>query len=195
MAVVTALRETRAGVVVELDGVRWRTLPVDAVVAAGLGVGLELDRERLRALVRVRRRLRAEQVAVRALARREHSRASLDGRLARAGVPERERRDVVDRAQRTGLVDDARYAERRARHLADRGGGDRLMLDDLGRHGVAEDVARQAVARLEPEAERAARLAAARGVSRKTIRYLASRGFAEESLEALVAEVEGSAVA
>jgi regulatory protein len=195
MAVVTALRETRAGVVVELDGVRWRTLPLDAVVAAGLGVGLELDRERLRALVRARRRLRAEQVAVRALARREHSRASLDGRLARAGVPERERRDVVDRAQRTGLVDDARYAERRARHLADRGGGDRLMLDDLGRHGVAEDVARQAVARLEPEAERAARLAAARGVSRKTIRYLASRGFAEESLEALVAEVEGSAVA
>ena len=195
MATVTALRETPAGVAVELDGARWRTLPVDAVVEAALAVGIELDRERIRALAGARRRSRAEQVALRALARREHSRESLEGRLARAGVSERERRDVLDRAERSGLVDDARYAERRARHLADRGAGDRLVLEDLARHGVAEAVARAAVTRLDPEAERVARIAAASGASPRTIRYLASHGFAEESLEALVAEVEGSAVA
>lgn len=195
MATVTALRETPAGVAVELDGARWRTLPVDAVVEAALAVGIELDRERIRALAGARRRSRAEQVALRALARREHSRESLEGRLARAGVSERECRDVLDRAERSGLVDDARYAERRARHLADRGAGDRLVLEDLARHGVAEAVARAAVTRLDPEAERVARIAAARGASPTTIRYLASHGFAEESLEALVAEVEGSAVA
>ena len=195
MATVTALRETPAGVAVELDGARWRTLPVDAVVEAALAVGIELDRERIRALAGARRRSRAEQVALRALARREHSRASLEGRLARAGVSERERRDVLDRAERSGLVDDARYAECRARHLADRGAGDRLVLEDLARHGVGEAVARAAVTRLDPEAERVARIAAARGASPTTIRYLASHGFAEELLEALVAEVEGSAVA
>lgn len=195
MAVVTALRETRSGVAVELDGARWRTLPADAVIAAGLGVGLELDGARLRALVRARRRVRADQVALRALARRERSRASLDRRLASAGVSAGERRDVLERAERAGLVDDARYAELRARHLADRGAGDAFVLGDLARHGVTEAVARAAVARLEPEAARAARLAAARGVSAKTIRYLASRGFAEESLESLVAELERSAVA
>jgi regulatory protein len=195
VATVTALTETPAGVAVELDGARWRTLPVDAVVEAALAVGIELDRERVRALAGARRRSRAEQVALRALARREHSRESLEGRLARAGVSERERRDVLDRAERSGLVDDARYAERRARHLADRGAGDRLVLEDLARHGVAEAVARAAVTRLDPEAERVARIAAARGASPTTIRYLASHGFAEESLEALVAEVEGSAVA
>lgn len=192
--IVTALRETRAGIAVELDGRAWRTLPADAIVEAGLGVGRVLDRERIRALARARRRLRAEEVAVRALARREHSRASLDARLARAGVSAQARRDVLERGERSGLVDDARYAERRARHLADRGAGDRLVVDDLARHGITGDVARDAVARLEPEAERAARIMAVRGANSRTIRYLASRGFAEESVEALIAEVEGGAV-
>ena len=81
MTIVTALRPTPAGVVVELDGVVWRTLPVDAVVDAGLGVGLVLDRARAVALARARRRSRADDVAVRALARREHSRTTLDARL------------------------------------------------------------------------------------------------------------------
>jgi len=191
---VTALRETRAGVAVELDGLPWRTLPVGAVVEAGLGVGLELDRARVRALARARRRARAEQVALRALARREHSRASLDDRLARAGVAAGERHGVLDRAERTGLVDDARYAERRAEQLAGRGAGDRFVLDDLARHGVADGIAREVVARLEPEPERARRVVEARGASAKTLRYLASRGFTEESLEPLVADLAERAV-
>lgn len=194
MVVVTALRETRAGVAVELDGARWRTLPIAAVVEAGLGVGLELDCEQLRRLARVRRRLRGEQVAVRALARREHSRATLDRRLARAGLTDTVRRDVLERAEHAGLVDDTRYAERRALQLADRGYGDRLVLEDLARHGVADEVVRAALARLEPEAARAGRLVEARGASARTLRYLASRGFSEDSLEDLVAKLEGGAV-
>ena len=191
---VTALREVAAGVAVELDGAPWRSVPVEAAAAARLAVGVELDRERVRDLARALRRGRAQEVALRALARRDHSRASLERRLARASVSPSERRDVVDRATRAGLVDDARFAESRARLLCDRGAGDLLVLDDLARHGIDEGVARAALARLEPEAERASRIVARRGGGSRTVRYLASRGFSEDTLEPLVAEAESGAV-
>lgn len=194
MAKITALRETGACVAVALDGSPWRIVPVAAVVEARLDVGLELDRERARTLARALRRHRAEQVAVRALARREQTRVSLDARLARAGVPEVDRRQVVGRAVDAGLVDDVRFAGRRAQQLADRGAGNLLILDDLARHGVPESVARDAAAALTPEAERAARLVGARGTSAKTLRYLAVRGFSEDALDALIAEVESRAL-
>jgi regulatory protein len=194
MTIVTALRPTPAGIVVELDGVVWRTLPVDAVVDAGLGVGLVLDRARAVALARARRRSRADDVAVRAIARREHSRTTLDARLARAGVGATVRRETVERAERSGLVDDGRFAVQRAQHLAARGAGDALVRDDLARQGIDEPVARSIVAELEPEAERAAQIVAAHGRSPRTIRYLASKGFSEETLEPLIAEIENGAL-
>ena len=137
---------------------------------------------------------RADDVAVRALARREHSRTTLDARLARAGVGATVRREAVERAERRGLVDDGRFAEQRAQHLAERGAGDALVRDDLARQGFDEPVTRSIVAELEPEAERAARIVAARGRSPRTIRYLASKGFSEETLEPLIAEIENGAL-
>ncbi len=194
MAVITALRPTRGGVAVDLDGVAWRTFPVAVVVEAGLGVGLELDRPRARALARARRRHQGEQIAVRALSRREHSRASLDTRLERAGVGDTARAEVLQRAERGGLVDDERFAERRARHLAERGAGDLLIVDDLVRQGVDEGVARTAVGDLSAEPERAAAIVERRGRSARTLRYLASRGFSEDSLEPLIADIRSGAL-
>jgi regulatory protein len=191
---ITALRAAHGKVSVELDGARWRTLSAEAVLEAGLAVGMELDRPSARALARTLRRRRAEDVAVRALARHDRTRASLEARLARARVPAADRADVLARAERTGLVDDARFAAARARQLADRGAGDLLVLTDLDRHGVDERVAREAVDTLEPEADRAARIVAARGATSRTLRHLASRGFGEEALEALVAELETGAL-
>jgi regulatory protein len=194
VAVITALRPVRGSVAVELDGHPWRTLPVAVVVEAGIGLGLELDRVRARALARARRRDRAEQVAVRALARREHSRASLDARLERAGIGDTARAGVLQRAERGGLVDDARFAEKRARQLAERGAGDLLIVDDLVRQGDDDAVARAAVGQLPAEAERAAAVVERRGPSARTLRYLASRGFSEDSLEALIADIGSGAL-
>lgn len=194
MAMVTALRARGARVVVELDGHPWRALSVAAVAEAGLAVGLPLERHQARVLARILRRERATAVAVRALARRERSRAELDARLARAGVREDERRETLERASRAGLVDDARFAETRARVLAGRGAGDRLVLDDLVSHGLDEAVAREAVSRLEPERARAAAIVDARGRTARTLRYLASRGFAEDTLDDLIAELENGAL-
>jgi len=194
MPIVTALREVRGKVAVELDGAPWRTLPPEAVLEARLAVGRELDRLCARALARALRRQRAESVALRALARHDRSRASLDARLAGAGVAAAERQHVLGRAERSGLVDDARFAATRAHQLAERGFGDLLVLADLERQGVDEYVARDAVVALDPEADRAARIIARRGATPQTLRYLASRGFGEEALEAFVADIESGAL-
>ena len=194
MATVTALRERHGLVAIELDGGPWRTVPVAAAAEARLTVGCSLDRERARALGRALRRHRARDTAVRAVARRDHSRATLDARLERAGVRESERIETIEAAARAGLVDDARFAEARAQQLASRGAGDLLVLDDLERNGVDDATARASLASLEPEPDRAARIVASRGVSERTLRYLASRGFSEESLDGLVADLESRAL-
>ena len=194
MPVVTALRLRRERVLVELDGAPWRTVPAEAALAAGLTVGLELDRARARELSRALRRHRARVTAVRALARREHSRSSLELRLERAGVRPADRGEVLESATRAGLLDDTRFAESRVRALVDRGAGDLLVLDDLSRHGVDEQTARAALSGVEREAVRATRIVSARGSSPRTLRYLASRGFSEESLESLVADLESGGV-
>jgi SOS response regulatory protein OraA/RecX len=187
---VTALTAVRDRVAVELDGAPWRTLPVSAVVEVGLTVGEDLDRVRARALGRALRREHARRVALQALTRRDHSRASLAARLERAGVAASDRRDVLTSAARAGLLDDLRFAETRASALAGRGSGDLLVLDDLVRHGIEEAVARDVVSRLEPESRRAARIVAARGRSIRTVRYLAARGFTQDTMDGLVAEFE-----
>ena len=194
VAIVTALRPTRGGVTVDLDGVAWRTFAVAVVVESGLGEGLELDRPRARALARARRRHQGEQIAVRALSRRDQSRKSLDMRLERAGVGDTVRAEVLQRAESGGLVDDARFAERRARQLAERGAGDLSIVDDLVRQGIEEAVARTAVSKLANEAERAAAVVERRGRSARTLRYLASRGFAEDSLEPLISDIRSGAL-
>ena len=132
-------------------------------------------------------RTEALAVATRALARREHSRRSLRERLLRAGVSVGDAEAVVADLQQTGLVDDARFAEERARVLAGKGKGDAAIRFDLERAGVGPDELEAALGTLDPERERAAALVARRGASPATARLLAGRGFDEEVVAALVA--------
>ncbi len=181
---ITELRPARRGQVrVELDGAPWCTFAVDVVVRAGLRTGLELDRERLRDLARERRRHRALTVAARALRHRDLSERRLADRLARAGVRAPERAEALDTLSRAGYVDDARYAQQRARSLAARGLGDRAIRFALERDGIDAETGEQALAALEPEATRAEALAARKGRTKATARYLARRGFGEDAVE------------
>jgi len=132
-------------------------------------------------------RTEALAVATRALARREHSQRSLRERLLRAGVSLGDAEAVVAELQQTGLVDDARFAEERARVLAGKGKGDAAIRFDLERAGVGPDELEAALGTLDPERERAAALVARRGASPATARLLAGRGFDEEVVAALVA--------
>jgi regulatory protein len=182
--VVTGLRETRGGrVVVELDGVRWRALPVEVVARVRLATGEELDRPRLRELARELRRTRAVSSALRAVSRRELSSQRLRERLQRRGIPTTEREEALGALQRAGFVDDARYATGRAASLADRGHGDAAIRWRLEGEGVPPDLVAAAVCALEPERERARRVVAAHGTGVRTARELARRGFGEDAVE------------
>jgi SOS response regulatory protein OraA/RecX len=185
MPVVTALRaQPRGRVAVELDGASWRTLPTEPVVRAGLRVGCELDRPTARLLRRELRRAEALAVAGRSLRARDISVQALEERLERSGVPRELRRDVVRALEGAGIVDDRRFATARAAALAGRGYGDAAIAADLDRRGLAADLSAEALAALAPEAERAREAAAERGRGAKTARFLASKGFGEEAIEA-----------
>lgn len=126
-------------------------------------------------------------VAVRALRHRDRTSSDVDARLERAGVGEEERRATIESLQRLGYVDDARFAETRARALAGREQGDEAIRFDLERQGVGADEVEQAIAALTPERERAAAIVAARGGGPATARYLARKGFGEDALAVAVA--------
>jgi SOS response regulatory protein OraA/RecX len=182
---VTSLRDDRRGrVAVELDGAPWRTLPVEVVVRARLSEGRTLDRAALRLLRRELRRAEALAVAARALRARDLSEQRLSERLAGAAVAPAAAAESLDLLTGAGLVDDGRFARSRAGALAERGYGDAAIEQDLERQGVAVDLIRAALEELPGELERVRRLVERRGVGARTARYLASKGFGEEAIEA-----------
>ena len=132
-------------------------------------------------------RTEALAVATRALARREHSQRSLRERLQRTGVTPEDAEAVVEELRHAGLVDDARFAEERARVLAERGKADAAIRFELERAGVGAAEIEVALGSLDPERERAAALVARRGATPATARLLAGRGFDEELVATLVA--------
>ena len=129
---------------------------------------------------------RALDLAVRALARRDHSTASLRAKLEHAGVSESARDDALAQLARAGYLDDARFARERAFILAERGCGDDRIRADLETQGVPTDAVDDALAALDPERERALRQAARLGGGVGAARTLHRRGFSEDSLERLV---------
>ena len=191
--VVTSIRKAgRNRVAVELDGAPWRVLPAEPVVAAGVHTGVALDRERARRLRAELRRVEARNAALSALSRADHTTATLRAMLAAKGIAPAAREATLETVERAGIVDDARFAEARASLLAERGAGDAMIRNDLERRGVADGLIVHAIATLEPEAARAARILAAHGNTPRTLRRLAAKGFGEEALEALVADRPGT---
>lgn len=126
--------------------------------------------------------------ATRALARRDYSERGLRDRLRRAGVDETELDQVLTELRGVGLLDDERFAGRRAKALAERGKGNRAIRFDLQRQGIGSELADAAVAELEPERERAERIVSRRGTGPKTARLLAGRGFDRDAVDLAAAE-------
>ena len=133
----------------------------------------------------------AVDTALRALRHRDLSTRELEERLRAKGFDEAERNDAVATLERTGLLDDVRFAESRARSLAARGTGDRAVRHALELAGVAGDVVEQTLEALEPEHERAAVIVSRRGTGPKTVRYLRAKGFSEDIVAGVVAASSG----
>jgi regulatory protein len=188
---ITALRSERGDrVAVELDGSPWRKLPLEVVARARLRVDTELDRDRARAVRRELRRHEALAASARALRHRDLSTQRLEQRLERRSVPPAERVRAIEALTRAGFLDDTRFARGRARALAARGYGDAAIRFDLERQSVDAELAVEALAELEPERERAMRVAAAAGGAARAARLLARRGFGDEAIEAAAGVAE-----
>ena len=128
--------------------------------------------------------------ALRALRHRERSSVEVDRYLAERGVEGDERLEILETLARTSLVDDRRFAEARASSLAERGAGNARIRFELARAGVEADLLDDILALLPLELERAERIVSRRGVSAKTARYLAGKGFSDEVVHAIVARSE-----
>jgi regulatory protein len=126
-------------------------------------------------------------LAAKALRHGDRSRQEIDERLARAGIDEAARAESLATLERLGYVDDSRFATARATALAGRGYGDAYIVCDLEQRGADADSIAVALAELVPERLRARELAERLGATVKTAAQLARKGFADESLEGIVA--------
>jgi regulatory protein len=131
------------------------------------------------------------ELAAKALKQGDRSRQEIDEKLARAGIGADARAESLATLERLGYVDDDRFAADRAVALAARGYGDAYIQFDLERHGAQAEAAARALAALEPERDRArsqlARLGATPQTLQKALARLSRKGFADESLEGIVA--------
>jgi regulatory protein len=126
--------------------------------------------------------------AARALRSRDLSAVELDARLDRARIAPAARAETIERLTEAGAVDDERFAQSRARALADRGAGNLLVRHDLETRGIAPSAVEAAIALLDHETLRAARICASRGAGPKTARYLARKGFSVDAIETACTE-------
>jgi regulatory protein len=130
----------------------------------------------------------ALEYAFQVLRHRDRSVRELDERLRLKGFSEPERGQAIETLLRTGLLDDQRFAEARARSLAERGAGDALIRHKLESAGVPSEIIDDALGAVPPEVERARVVLARRGGGPGTARHLASKGFSEDAVEALLAD-------
>jgi SOS response regulatory protein OraA/RecX len=156
-------------------------VPEEVVVRTGLLPGMRLERPILRRLRWELKRSEALRVAGRALTRSDVSSRRLGQRLERAGVGGAVADSILETLHETGLVDDPRTARRRAGLLAERGYGDAAIAARLEAEGIDDSTAREAIAELPPERERAAKIPPKR---------LAARGFSAETIEEIVGPLD-----
>lgn len=136
------------------------------------------------------------QRAVKLLARREHTRAELQRKLAPHGSQE-EIDIVLNELARSGLQSDARFAESYLRSQAARLGAARLH-QTLRQKGVSPDLIADQVEDLPDELERARAVwqkkfsaaPADRSDWARQARFLQRRGFSVEIIRKLLKEIE-----
>jgi SOS response regulatory protein OraA/RecX len=134
----------------------------------------------------------ALRLATRALVHRDRSVAELRDRLDRSGVPPAERDEALATLERSGVIDDERFASTRAASLVERGYGNAAIAADLDRRGIGAELRERALELLQPELERARAIVERRGPGARTARYLAARGFDTEVVQAAAGGVFAS---
>ena len=144
----------------------------------------------------------AKEQAIRLLARREHSRLELQGKLAARGyTPE-----VVDatlaQLAADGLQSDARFVEGYVRSALERGHGERKIRADLQARGVGDQLASASLDLSDADWRRRATQAVCKRFGpnpssdlanrAKQLRFLLRRGFSPEIAGATLRDMNGA---
>lgn len=191
-------------VIVEIDGARLASLPIEIVVELGLVSGAELAPDHYEALLEAARVEAARRVALRMLSIRAHAVQDLARKLRDRNHEPQAVKVALERLEAAGVLNDAEFARHFARVRAPKGHGPSRLVHDLLSRGVERVVAERAVAEVaaaesfDPESA-ARRLAEKRVVSLKTLArpmrrrrilaYLARRGFRGMVIRQMVEEM------
>jgi regulatory protein len=190
---------------VEIDGVRFGSVPREVVSAEGLEVGRQVDAELRQRLIAAGDTEAALRTLLRALERRSYARVDLGRRLVRKGHPRPAVDAALESAAELGLLNDAVFARDYVQSRAARGRGPSRLTRDLLAMGIDRAVIEQALAIEWPEganqgdvplalatkrAEQLGRLP--RPVKRRRVlAYLARRGFTGREVTEMVGRVVG----
>jgi regulatory protein len=190
---------------VEIDGVRFGSVPREVVTAEGLEVGRPVDAELRQRLIAAGDIEAALRTLLRALERRSYARADLGRRLLRKGHPRAAVESALESAAELGLLNDAAFARDYVQTRAARGRGPSRLTRDLLAMGVDRAHIEQALVDEWPEngnqrdiplalatkrAEQLGRLP--RPVKRRRVlAYLARRGFTGREVTEMVGRVVG----
>lgn len=130
------------------DGSRFRVIVSDeSIVRFGIRQGVEISAALAAELDRDIRAVRASDLALDALARRPRARRELEILLRRRGVAGADAKSVIERLERAGHLNDARFAEAFVRsRVAGPGASVWMLRRDLGRKGVDRETADAAIA-------------------------------------------------
>jgi SOS response regulatory protein OraA/RecX len=158
-------------------------------VRCGLRADVPLDRTLARSLARELRLERALGTAVRTLRARPVSEQRLRERLRSRGVRADAEEAALGTLTEAGFIDDLRLARGRAVALAERGWGDAAIEARLADEGLPAALVASAVADLEPEAERAAKLIAGLALPKAWV-FLQRRGFDHDTFEAVLGALD-----
>lgn len=183
---------------------QW-TVAAEVVAEAGLRPGREITPLLEHRLERAADAQAAWRAALGALGRRGYARRDLARRLSQRGHPRPAVADALERAARSGLLDDAAFARHYAQAKAARGRGPARLLRDLLLMGVERPVAEGAIQaeweeRGEGEGDAMPRRLAERRAAqlgdlprevklRRIKAYLARRGFTGREVSRMVREI------
>ncbi len=136
----------------------------------------------------------ARERALRLLARREHTRRELTGKLGQRGFDGEVIRHTLDDLEAEGLLDERRFAEGFVRSRLDRGQGPLRIRRELSHRGVDGAVAEEVLGeagvdwRARAREARARRFGSAVAADRREVarqaRFLEQRGFTPDQIRA-----------
>jgi regulatory protein len=194
---IVASPRTAGRFAIVVDGKLFATLSLDIIDRLGLHIGTSIA-DRREAIEREEAALRTYDRALSMLASQPRSVRDLERNLVRKGEDPVHVRSAIERLRAAGLVDDAVFARQLARSkLLGAGHSPRRLQQELGKRGVAREVADEAVNDVVEEegvdqvslAETAARkkLRTLRGVdaatrSRRLYGFLARRGYGPDTI-------------